>query len=105
MIQENVPQGLFEPTWGPDRIATFSVQKKHRKYRLIIAAVSANRHTLEDTGIPANIELFSEAFPRLHNLSMVDYYSGYVQRTLHMYSQEYVAFQATQAMYRPSRVV
>jgi hypothetical protein len=31
MIQEKVPQGLFEPTWGPDRIANFSVPKKHRK--------------------------------------------------------------------------
>jgi hypothetical protein len=77
MIEEIVRQGLFEPAWGPYRNAHILVPKKNGKYCFIISAVSANRHTLEDAGIPPNIEEFSEAFAGLPISSVIDFHSGY----------------------------
>jgi len=74
MIEERVWQGLFVPTWGPYRNAHFLVPKNHGKYHFIISAVSANQHTLEDTGIPPNIEEYSKAFTRLPNSSPIDFH-------------------------------
>src|SRR5215212_4653890 len=105
MVEERVRHGLFEPAWGPYRNAHFLVPKKNGKYRFIISAVSANRHTLKDAGIPPNIEEFSEAFAGLPVCSLVDFHSGYDQKALHEDSRDYMAFQTSQGMYRPTRLV
>jgi len=89
MIEERVRQGLFEPAWGPYRNAHLLVPKKNGKYRFIISAVSANRHTLEDAGIPPNIEEFSEAFAVLPISSLIDIHSGYNQKRLPKDSRDY----------------
>jgi hypothetical protein len=105
MIEGRVWQGLFEPAWGPYRNTHFLVPKKNGKYRFIISAVSANRHTLEDAGIPPNVEEFSEAFAGLPISSLIDFHSGYDQKRLHEDSRDYMAFQTTQGLYRPTRLV
>jgi hypothetical protein len=105
MIEERVRQSLFEPAWGPYRNANFLVPKKNGKYRFIISAVSTDRHTLEDAGIPPNVKEFSEAFARLPISSLIDFHSGYDQKTLHEDCRNYMAFQTTQGMYRPTRLV
>jgi len=105
MVEVTVWQGLSEPAWGPYRNAHFLVPKKDGKYRFIISAVSANRHTLEDTEIPPNIEQFSEAFARLLISSLTDFHSGYDQKMLHEDSRDYMTFQTAPGMYRPSRLV
>jgi len=105
MIEERVWQGLFEPAWGPYRNAHFLVPKKNGKYRFIISGVSANWHTLEDAGIPPNVEEFSEAFTGLPISSLIECHSGYDQKRLHEDSRDYMAFQTTQGLYRPTRLV
>jgi len=105
MIEERVRQGLFESAWGPYRNAHFLVPKKNGKYRFIISAVSANRHTLEDAGIPPNVEEFSAAFAGLSISSMSDFHSEYDQKRKHKDSRDYMAFQTTHGLYRPTRLV
>ena len=104
-MEAKVKQGLFEPAWGPYRSAHFLVPKKDGRYRFIISAVSANKHTLEDAGVPPNVEEFSEAFAGLPICSLIDFHSGYDQKVLDKDSRDYMAFQTTQGMYRPTRLV
>ena len=105
MIEERVLQGLFHPGWGPYKNAHFLAPKKNGKYSFITSAVSANQHTLEDSGIPLNVEEFSEAFAVLPIAPLIDLHSGYDQKMLHEESRDYMAFQTTQGMYRPTRLV
>jgi len=104
LIEERVWQGLFEPACGSYRIAHFLVPKKNGKYRFIISAVSANRHTLEHAGIPPHVEEFSEAFAGLPICSQIDFHTGCDQKMLHEDSWDYIAFQTTPTMYRPTRL-
>ena len=90
---------------GPYRNAHFLVPKKNEKYRFIISGVSANRHTLEDAGIPPNVEECSESFPALPISLILDFYSGYDQKILHEDSRNYTAFQTTQGMHQPTQLV
>jgi len=105
MIEESVQQGLFELTWGPNRTAHFLVPKRTGQCWFIISAVSANRHTLEDSRITPNIEEYSEAFAGLPISSRTDFHTGYNQKMLHDDSLDYMAFQTKQGMYRPTRLV
>jgi hypothetical protein len=105
MIEERVWQSLFEAAWGPYRNAHSLVTKKNRKYRFIISAVSANRQTVEDTGIPPSIVEFSEVFAGLNISSLIAFHSGYEQKILHKDSWHYMAFQTTHGLYRPTRLV
>jgi len=77
MIEARVQQSLFEPSWGLHRNVRFLVPKQNGKYRFISSGMIANRHTLEDAWIPADIRQFSEAFARLPILSLFDLHSGY----------------------------
>jgi hypothetical protein len=92
MIEVGLRQALFEPAWGPYRNAHFLVRKENGKYHFIFWAVSANRHTAEDPGIPPNSEECPEAFAGLPIASVIDFHSGYNQQLLHKDSQEYVTF-------------
>jgi len=105
MIEERVRQGLFEPAWGPYKNAHFLVPKNNGKYHFIISAVSADRHTLKDSRIPPNVEQFSEAFAWLPISPLIDIHSGYDQKMLHEECRDYMAFETTQCMYRPTRRV
>jgi len=105
MIEEKVRHGLFEPPWGPYRNAHFSVPKKNGKFCFIISAVSTNRHTLEDCGTPPNFEGFSEAFAGQPIFSLNEYHSWYDKKMLHEDSRDYMAFQTSDGMYRPTRLV
>jgi hypothetical protein len=71
----------------------------------MMSAVRANRQTVEDAGIPPNVEECSEAFTRLPISSLINDHSGYNHKMLHKDSQKYVAFQTKQCMYRPTRLV
>jgi len=82
MIEERVRRSLFKSAWGPYRNCHLLVPKRNGTYHFIISAVSANRHTLEDSGIVPNVEEFSEAFAGLHIISLIDFYSGYEQKML-----------------------
>jgi len=105
MIEARVRRCLFKPAWGPYRNAHLLVPKRNGKYHFIISAVSANQHTLEDSGIPPNVEEFSEAFAGLPIFSLIDFHSVYDQKMLHEDSRNYMACQTTQGMYRPTRLV
>ena len=105
MIEERVRQSLFEPACGPYRNAHFLVPKKNGKYCFSYSAMRTNQHTLEDASIPPNVKEFSEAVARLPISSLIDFYSGYDQKILHKDSWDYMAFQTTQGMNRPTGLV
>ena len=105
MIEERVRQGLFEPAWGPYRNAHFLVPRKNGKYHVIISAMSTNRHTLEHTWIPPNIEEFSKAFAGLLISSLTDVYYWYDHKMFHKDSRGYMSLQTTQSMCRPTTLV
>jgi hypothetical protein len=104
-MEEQVRQRLFEPAWGPYSNAHFLVPKKDGKYQYIILAVSANRHTLEDIGIPPNVKKFSEAFAGLPICTVINFHCSYNLKVLHEESHDYMAFQSIQWMYRPTMLV
>ena len=105
IMEDRVHQGLYKTAWGPYRNAHFLVPKKNGKYCFIISLVSANRHTLEDDGIPPKVEKVSETFALLPISSLIDFHCGYDQQRLHDDSQGSIAFQTTQGIYRPTRLV
>jgi len=105
MKEERVRQGLFEPAWGPYRNVHFLVPKKNGMHCFIISTMTTNRHTLEDTRILANVEEFSEVFTGLPIPSLTDFLSGYDQNLLHKESQEYMAFQTTLGIDRPTKLL
>ena len=104
-IEERVWQCLFEPTWGPCRNAHFLVPKKNGKYHFIISAVSMNRHTPQDFGIPPKVEEVSEVFAGLLTSYLIDFPSGYNQKMLHEDCRDYMVFLTMQCMYGPTRLV
>ena len=81
------------------------VSKKDGKYRFIILAVSVNCHNIEDEGILPNIKEFLEVFAGLPICSLIDLHSSYDQKVLHEDSQDYMAFQTIQGIYRLTRLV
>ena len=105
LVEAKVKQELFELVWGPYWSAHFLVPKKDGRWHFIISALSANKHTLEDAGVLPNVEEFSEALPGLPIFSLIDFHSGYDQKVLNKESRDYMAFQTTQGMYRPTRLV
>jgi hypothetical protein len=105
MVEEQVQQRPFELARGLYRNAHFLVPKNDGKYRFIICAVSANCHTSEDAGIPPNGEEFSEEFAGLPHCSVIDFHHSYNHKVRHKESHNYVAFQTTQGMYRPTGLV
>jgi hypothetical protein len=80
-------------------------QKKNGKYSLIISALSTNLLTLADARMLPNLEEFSEGFAVLLISSLTDFQSGYDQTMLHKDSGDYMAFQTTQGMYLPTRLL
>jgi hypothetical protein len=79
MICEREDLGLIEQTWGPYRNSSFFIPKKNGKYRFIISCTSANKITLEDVGLPPNVEEFAESFADFPIITLIDFYSGYEQ--------------------------
>ena len=98
-------QGLFQPAWGPYRNDNFLVPNKNGKYRFIISDMSANRHTLQDTGMLRRVEKFVKAFTGLPISSLIDFHSRYHHKMLHQDSWDYMAFLTKQGMCRPNRHV
>jgi len=92
MMEQRVPQGLFEAAWGPYSNAQFLVPKKNGKYRFSITPMRANCHTLEDARILPNVENFSESFAGLPIPGFIDFHCGYNQKIFHKDTHDYTAF-------------
>jgi len=105
MIAQRVLRGEFEPPRGPYRDTHFLIPKKNGKYHFLISAMIGNRHTLEDARILPYVEEYPEAFAGLPISSLNDFDYGYNQQTLYEDCQDYRAFQTTQGIYRPTRLV
>ena len=97
--------GLIEDSWGPYRNAAFFVPKKNGKYRFVISCVKANKETLQDAGLPPNVEEFAESFAGYPAVSLIDFYMGYEQVKLHPDSRDLMAFQTSRGLKRPTTMV
>lgn len=105
MIEVRVQQGLFHPAWGPYMNAHFLVPKMNWKNCSILSTGSVNGCTLDDARIQPTVEEFTEDFTKLPIWSLIIFHSGYDQMMLHENTLKYMAFQTTQGMNRPTRLV
>jgi hypothetical protein len=95
---------LIERSWGPYRNSSFFIPKKNGKYRFIISCTSSNKITLENAGLPPNVE-FAESFASFPITTLIDFYSGYEQVTLDGQPRGLLAFQTSRGLYRPTTMV
>jgi hypothetical protein len=105
MVKERVSLGLIERSWGPYRNCSFFVPKKNGKYRFIISCTQANAVTLEDAGLPPNVEEFAEYFSGFPIISLIDIFCSYEQISLGEESRDLLAFQTSRGLYRPTIMV
>jgi hypothetical protein len=93
MLKERIMFGILEYCYGPYRNGWFLVGKKETtKYRMVNAAVILNKHTIRDANMPPNPDEFAESFAGCQIASLVDFFSGYDQITLHPKSRDMTAF-------------
>ena len=93
MLRERLKRGVLEKCSGLYRNPWFLVLKKTPDiYRLINAAMKMNSVTLRDTNLPPSVDEFSEEFTGCRCTSLIDFFSGYDQLTLHPKSRDMTAF-------------
>lgn len=97
--------GLIEDCHGPYRNPCFFVPKKNGKYRFIISCTKANGETLQDAGLPPNVEEFAEGFAGYPAVTVVDFFMGYEQVELDERSRDLMAFQTSRGLKRPTVMV
>jgi hypothetical protein len=92
MIQQRVDRGVLEYSKSPYSNPWFLVKKKDQGYRLINNAQKGNRVTIRDANMPPNADEFSEEFAGCQVVSLIDFFSGYDQVSLHTDSRPMTAF-------------
>lgn len=104
IIEDRLKAGTAERSWGPYRNPWFLVPKKNKKHRLIIAAQRINAVTIRDASLPPSADEFSEDFTGYPVVSLLDFFSGYDQVSLHPESRDLTAFQTELGLMRLTTV-
>ena len=91
-VHKKLKSGTLEFSQGPYRSRYFLVEKKNGKYRFINDVQALNKVTIRDSGMPPQVDEFSEDFAGYPIVSAIDYYSGYDQITLDEGSRDLTAF-------------
>jgi hypothetical protein len=100
MLKDRINQGVFEPCNGPYRNPWFLVKKKSGKYRIVNAAMKVNEVTVRDANLPPNVDSFAEDIAGQAVSSLMDFFSGYDQVSLHPESRDMTAFQTPLGLLR-----
>ena len=101
MLRERLKNGVLEPCSGPYRNPWFLVKKKEvGTYRLVNAVMKMNAVTVRDAYIPPSAEEFAAGFAGMKVGSVMDFYSGYDQVTLHPESRDMTGFQTPLGLLR-----
>jgi len=100
MLEERLKSGVLERCDGPYRNPWFLVKKKSGKYRVVNAAMEMNKYTVRDANLPPNCDEFSEQCAGMAVATLMDWFSGYDQCTLHPESRDMTAFQTPLGLLR-----
>ena len=93
--------GVLEPSKGPYRNPAVLIKKqKPGEYRLISSVIKQNTETIQDTGVPPNVEEFSQRFARQTISSLRDFFAGYEQVLLAIESRDITAIKTEQGLMR-----
>jgi hypothetical protein len=105
MIDERLEAGTLEYCHGPYRNQWFAVKKKNGKHRLVDAAMKYNAVTIRDANLPPDVDEISEEFAGCQITSLIDFYSGYDQISLHPNSRDITAFMTSRGLVRHTTLV
>jgi len=104
-VREKLANGTLEFSQGPYRSRYFLVEKKQAgSYRFINDVQPLNKVTIRDSGMPPLVDEFSEDFAGYPIVTSVNYYSGYYQIPLDLYSRDYTAFLSELGLVRMTRL-
>jgi hypothetical protein len=93
IIKEKIATGVYEPSTAAYRSRWFCVVKKDSKsLRLVHNLQPLNAVTIRDASVPPFVEHLAESFAGYAVYSMLDLYSGYDQRSLHVDSRDLTTF-------------
>ena len=105
MLRERIRAGTLEYCHRPYRNQWFLVKKKSGKYRIVDAAMRYNAVTIRDANMPPNIDEISEEFAGCQITSVIDFFSGYDQVTLHPNSRDITGFMTPLGLLRHTTLV
>jgi hypothetical protein len=93
IIKEKISSGVYEPSTAAYRSRWFCVVKKDGKsLRLVHDLQPLNAVTIRDTSVLPFVEHLAESFAGYAVYGMMDLYSGYDQRALHVDSRDLTTF-------------
>ena len=105
MLQERIDAGILEQCHGPYRNPWFLVKKKNGKHRFINSAIYVNAVTIRDALIPPNVDEFAEDVAGRSLVSLVDFFSGYDNITLHEGSRDLTAVMTPLGLFRQTTLL
>jgi hypothetical protein len=106
LVRERLDAGIFERCDGPYRNPYFLVGKKETsKYRMVQAALRANKVTIRDANLPPSADEFSEHFAGCAIASLVDCFSSYDQLPLAEKCRDMTGFMTSYGLLRHTRIL
>ena len=106
MLRERIKNGILEPSQGPYRNPWFlGKKKKPGTYRLINAAMGANKVTIRDANMPPDLDEFAEDFAGMAITSIIDWFSGYDQIPLDERDRDITAFMTPLGLLRHTTIL
>lgn len=105
MFHERLQRGVLERCDSPYRNPWFLVAKKDGTHRLVDNAQHLNRVTRRDANMAPTADEFSERFAGCLIISLMDYFSGYDQYTLHEDSRDMTAIHTPVGLLRHCTLV
>lgn len=104
ILKDRIDRGILEESHASYRNKWFLVMKKDGKLRLINDAQRYNAFTIKDALVPPASADFSREFGMCKVLSLLDFFSGYDQVTLHENSRDMTTFATLLGLFRYCRL-
>lgn len=92
VLQKRKDAGIYEEAHSPYRNAWFVVEKKNGGIRLVKSVTMLNSKTIRDAYLPPSCDEFAEKYSMCKMLSVVDFFSGYDQVPLSIFSRDLTTF-------------
>ena len=105
-VKKMLELGIFEFCQGPYRNRYFLVaKKKPGEWRFIHDVQALNKVTIRESGMPPNVDEFSEEFAGCPITSSIDYFSGYTQIPLATKSRDMTGILTELGLVRATRMM
>ena len=103
LLNDQLNNGMLEPSHGPYAVRWFCVRKATGKLRLIHDMQLVNAVTIRDACVPPIVEDIVERASGCLLFSVLDAHSGYDQRNLDVKSRDLTAFMTPMGLLRKTR--